>query len=178
MVSKAALVAIAATESRHNTWGLIDVWNASPFAGPSDTVFPYANEILDFTNVWILPNSCPAENPIFPFPRQNLPQMSFGKGTNSTTPGSTLIFSFIQPDNQPHFKAGSDYFAVFFHGLFNISVPFDTTHNKTVFPAEIEALGISLVVIADEEGAPTRDSVAAGPLTIVESPLILAQLLS
>lgn len=31
--SQGALIAIAETESRHNTWALIDVWNTDPFAG-------------------------------------------------------------------------------------------------------------------------------------------------
>ena len=31
--NKGALIAIAATESRHNTWALIDIWNTDPFAG-------------------------------------------------------------------------------------------------------------------------------------------------
>ncbi len=173
-ISRAAMVAIAATESRHNTWSLIDNWGASPFAGPTDTVYPYANQILDYTNEWVIPGSCPAENPIFPSPRQNLPQMTPGQGTTSIAPGSTLVLNFTTPDRKPHFVAGKKYYAVFFHGLFNISAPFDTTKLSTVVPPQIEALGITIVVIADEEGAPIKQSVLAGPLVLPESPLALA----
>ncbi|KAJ9608718.1 hypothetical protein H2200_006489 [Cladophialophora chaetospira] len=175
-LSKSALVAIAATESRHNTWSLIDVFKSSPFAGPTDTVFPYANEILDFTNVWVINGSCPAENPVFPSPRQNLPSMSPSLSTKSIAPGSVLTLNFTQPHNQPHFAPGTDYYAVFFHGVYNISVPFDTTNNSTVIPSEIEALGIIIVVIADKEGAPTKENVLAGPLILPESPAVLASI--
>ncbi|KIX93991.1 uncharacterized protein Z520_10328 [Fonsecaea multimorphosa CBS 102226] len=173
-LSKAALVAIAATESRHNTWSLIDNWRSTPFAGPADTVYPYANQILDFTNEWIVNGSCPAENPVYPTPRQNLPQMTPGSGSTGVTPGSTLVFNFTQPDNQPHFTPGKDYYAVFFHGVYNISVPFNTTTNSAVIPPQIEPLGIIVAVIADEEGAPTKENVLAGTMILPESPVALA----
>lgn len=175
-VSRAALVAIAATESRHNTWALIDNWAAPPFAGPSDTVFPYANEILDFTNVWVVNGSCPAENPVFPTPRQNLPPIDVGANTTGIVPGSTLAFNFSDPVRQPSFTAGKDYYAVFFHGLYNISVPFDVQSRTVVIPPQIEPLGIIIAVLADQEGAPTRESVLAGPLILPESPAELAQI--
>ena len=70
--SKAALVAVGQTESRHNTWSLIDVWNTDPFAGPTDTVYPYANQILNLINRIIMPGTCPSANPPFPNPNQNL----------------------------------------------------------------------------------------------------------
>ncbi|KIW82807.1 hypothetical protein Z517_02050 [Fonsecaea pedrosoi CBS 271.37] len=173
-LSKAALVAIAATESRHNTWSLIDNWKSTPFAGPTDTVYPYANQVLDFTNEWVVNGSCPGENPIYPTPRQNLPQISPGAGTTGITPGSTLVFNFTQPDNQPHFAPDKDYYAVFFHGLYNISVPFNTTSYSAVIPPEIEPLGIIIAVIADKEGAPTKENVVAGTLMLPESPAVLA----
>ncbi|EXJ59355.1 uncharacterized protein A1O5_12236 [Cladophialophora psammophila CBS 110553] len=172
-LSKAALVAIAATESRHNTWSLIDNWKSTPFAGPADTVYPYANQILDFTNEWIVNGSCPPENPIYPTPRQNLPQMAPAANTTSITPGSTLVFNFTQPDNQPHFTPQKDYYAVFFHGVYNISVAFNTTTYSAVIPPQIEPLGIIVAVIADEQGAPTKESVLAGTLILPESPAAL-----
>ncbi|KIW26509.1 uncharacterized protein PV07_09599 [Cladophialophora immunda] len=173
-LSKAALVAIAATESRHNTWSLIDNWKSTPFAGPADTVYPYANQILDFTNEWVVNGSCPLENPIYPTPRQNLPQITPGAGTTAITPGSTIVFNFTQPDNQPHFTPDQDYYAVFFHGVYNISVPFNTTTYSAVIPPQIEPLGIIIAVVADEEGAPTKESVLAGTLILPQSPAALA----
>ena len=56
-------------------------------------------------------------------------------------------------------------------------MPFDTTHYSAVFPPEIEAVGITIVVIADEGGAPTKQNVVAGPLVVTESPLVLAEVL-
>lgn len=44
--TKGALTAIGETESRHNTWALMDIWDVNPFAGPTDTSFPYAKQIL------------------------------------------------------------------------------------------------------------------------------------
>ena len=152
----------------------MDNWRSSPLAGPSDTVYPYANQILDYTNEWVIAGSCPAENPVYPYPRQNLPQMSPGTGTKSVAPGSTLVLNFTLPDKQPHFAVGKDYYAVFFHGLFNISAPFDTKNLSTIIPPQIEALGITLVVIADKEGAPTEQNIVAGPLVLPESPLAIA----
>jgi hypothetical protein len=64
--TKGALTAIGETESRHNTWALMDIWDVSPFAGSFDTSFPYANQILYSTNQFIVPGSCPQENPPYP----------------------------------------------------------------------------------------------------------------
>ena len=171
--SKAALVAIAETESRHEAWGLIDIWQQSPFAGPVDTAFPYANEILDTTKVFILPGSCPAGNPDYPVPSQNLPTLSYRTKSTTLLPGSPITFAFADPTNQPHFEAGKPYYAVYFHGLLNITEPFDTETNATTIPPEFEAKGLFLAVISDTPGAPTIDSVMAGPLIITEQPLVV-----
>lgn len=169
--SKAALVAIAETESRHEAWGLIDIWQQSPFAGPADTVFPYANEILDTTKVFIVPGSCPAGNPDYPVPSQKLPSLSYKEKSTTLLPGSPLTFAFSDPTNQPSFEAGKTYYAVYFHGLLSITEPFDTKTNASIIPPEFEARGLFLAVISDKPGAPTIDSVKAGPLIITEQPV-------
>jgi hypothetical protein len=157
-VSKGALMAIAETESRHNTWSLIDIWDVSPFAGPSDTSYPYASQILAGTEAFIIPGSCPKANPVFPTPNQMLPTFTAGAGTVSLTPGSDVTYNFSNPGNQPNFNSSKDYYAVYFHGLFNVSVPFNTTKNMSTIPAEIESeKGVIIAVIADEIGAPTLD---------------------
>jgi hypothetical protein len=168
--SEAALTAISATESRHNTWTLIDIWNISPFAGPSDTVYPYANQILDSTRVFIVPGSCPAENPEYPSPSQNLPRFGVVNGTTSVAPGSVITVQFEDPTNQPSFSEDKDYWAVFFHGVENISVPFDTKTNTTTIPKEFDTLGLIVSVIADEQGAPTQESCIAGPEMLLQQP--------
>lgn len=70
----------------------------------------------------------------------------------------------------PDYETGKPYYAVFFHGVNNITMPFDTKTNSSVIPAAFDDLGIYLVVIADEPGAPTPDSVVAGPLTLLQQP--------
>ncbi|KAK9759945.1 hypothetical protein K7432_016504 [Basidiobolus ranarum] len=74
-ITKAALLAVEETESRHEIWGRIDIWKADPFGGPSDTIYPYANQILDVTNEFIVPDSCPKENPTYLETSQHLPQL-------------------------------------------------------------------------------------------------------
>ncbi|KAM3067080.1 hypothetical protein ACMFMG_011753, partial [Clarireedia jacksonii] len=172
-VTKGALMGIGETETRHETWALIQVWGVDPFAGPIDTIFPYANQILESTNRFVIPGSCPSENPIYPSPRQNLPQMS---AAGNVTTGGNITFVYSDETNVPRFEDEKDYFTVFFHGLLIISVPFDTKTNSTVFPAELELKGMVLAVIASEMGAPTEESVVAGPAYILEQPTALASL--
>ncbi|PQE14063.1 stress response rds1p protein [Rutstroemia sp. NJR-2017a BBW] len=143
-ITKGALMGIGETETRHETWALIQVWGVDPFAGPIDTSFP-----------------------------QNLPQMS---AAGNVTAGGNITFVYRDETNVPNFEDGKDYYAVFFHGLVIISVPFDTKTNSTVFPAELELKGMVLAVIAGEIGAPTEESVVAGPAFILEQPTALASL--
>lgn len=137
--SKATLLAIAETESRHEAWGLIDIWNESPFAGPVDTVFSCANEIFDTIKVFIVPASCPEGNPDYPEPSQSLPIVSYVSDSTSLTPGAPVTLAFADPHNQSTFESGAGCYAVFFHGLLNITKPFDTKANTTIIPAEFEA---------------------------------------
>ncbi|KAJ5212589.1 uncharacterized protein N7498_004235 [Penicillium cinerascens] len=173
-ISKSALMAIGQVETRHNTWSLIDVYNTSPFSGPSDTIYPYANQILDMTNAFIVPGSCPTENPVYPTPRQDLPRMAFlGNGTTGR-PGSNIQFVFDPTGNQPKFVDGTDYYAVFYHGVNTVSVPYDPTKNSVQIPKPFDPdTGIVMVSIADQVDAPTEESVVAGPLIILEQPGIL-----
>lgn len=167
--SRGNLVGIAAVETRHATWALTDVWNTSPFAGPSDTVYPYPNQILEETAAFIIPGSCPSQNPPFPNPSQHLPQLRFNANTSDGHPGSPITFTY--KTNVPNYQSDRDYYAVFFHGLNNITVPFDTIANSTTIPAEFDkAKGIILAVIADKAGAPTQDNVIAGPLFLLQQP--------
>lgn len=174
-LARGALVAIAATETRHNTWSLINNWKSSPFAGPSDTYFPYANQILDYTGSWVVNGSCPPENPIYPSPRQGLPKLS-AAGAKSVQPGANITLSVNGGDKPLHFEHSQEYYAVFFHGLLNVSVPLDTKTMRVQVPPSLEPKGIFEVVLATEEGAPTEDSVVAGPLVLLEDPAELGLL--
>jgi hypothetical protein len=160
--TKGALVAIAEVETRHLTWGLIDVWGSEPFSGPADTVYPYVNQILETTRQFIIPGSCPKENPVFPNPRQGLPQ--FVSPGVALVPGANVTLKYADPSNVPSFKANRQYWAVFFHGVLRVSKPFDVKTSSVVLPKEFENRGIVMTVLADCEGAPTEESVIAGPL--------------
>ena len=70
----------------------------------------------------------------------------------------------------PSFESERPYYAVFFHGVNNITVLFDTKTNTSVIPSAFDSKGIILAVIADEPGAPTLDSVVAGPLFLLQQP--------
>ncbi|KAJ5084541.1 hypothetical protein NUU61_009120 [Penicillium alfredii] len=167
-ISKSALMAIGQVESRHNAWALIDAWNTSPFSGPSDTVYPYANQILDSTNTFIVTGSCPSENPPYPYPNQHLPQLAFKKKGTTGKPGSTI--EFVWKDKKPTFDK-KEYFAVFYHGVHHISVPYNPKENRVEIPAEFDSgSSIIIVIIADTKDAPTEQSVVAGPLIILEQP--------
>lgn len=167
--TKGALTAIAETESRHNTWVLIDIWNVDPFAGPADTSFPYANQILDSTNSFIIPNSCPTENPIYPYPRQGLPQFTYNPKYNSSLNSGQPI-EFVWESAPPAWKDGACYYAVFYHELNVVSMPFDIETNLTTIPDFDLNKGLIVGVIADTPNAPTLESVVAGPVLLVQQP--------
>ena len=77
----------------------------------------------------------------------------------------------------PAFQAGKEYYAVFFHGVQNITMPFDTKTNSSTVPAAFDAgRGIIIAAIADTPGAPTLDSVVAGPLILLQQPASLTLL--
>lgn len=183
-ISKGALVAIAETETRHEAWSLIDIWNTDPFAGPSDTSFPYANQILYSTNAFVVPGSCPSENPVYPSPKLDLPLLAYNASYANFTggPGSPIEFEYqttsleaISPSTI--FQADKDYWVVWYHGIQSISVPFQPLKtNVTTVPVVFEDAGLFIAVIADEKGAPTEGSVVAGPLLLLEQPEALTKL--
>jgi len=173
--TKGALAAVGQVETRHEAWGLQDVWNTDPFSGPSDTSFPYAKEILDVTNNFIIKGSCPPANPPYPYPSQHLPRVSITNGTESVAPGSNIQLEFPDPTNQPRFKTSTQYYAIFFHGVTNISVPVDTAclqegFINTTIPKQFEAKGVIIGVIADAKGASTLESVVSAPVFFLQQP--------
>ncbi|EXF79546.1 hypothetical protein CFIO01_03663 [Colletotrichum fioriniae PJ7] len=182
--ARGAMVAIATVESRHETWSLLDVWGANPFSGPSDTVFPYANEILDLTNAFIVQGSCPSANPEYPSPNQHLPAMSAATGTKSIAPGAQVSFNFTNAADQPKFDDGKSYYAVFFHAVGNTSVSVDVSGWKVgdlvnvTIPAEFETKGIIIAVLADCLGAPELHTVVAGPSILLQQPAPVGLLLA
>ncbi|KAF4617973.1 hypothetical protein G7Y89_g15013 [Cudoniella acicularis] len=167
--TRGALAAIGETESPHNTWALMSIWGSNPFGGPSDTAFPYFNEILDTTNQFIIPGSCPQGNPSYPYPNQKLPQFTYNPKTNSSlTSGTEIEYIFTTPP--PAWKANTTYYAVFHHSILNVSMPFNTETNRTMIPNFELNKGLIAGVISDTLGAPTLDTVVAGPVLLVEQP--------
>ncbi|KAH6612891.1 ferritin-like domain-containing protein [Chaetomium sp. MPI-SDFR-AT-0129] len=176
--SHGAIAAVSQTEARHEVWALTQLWKESPFGGPTETTFPYANQILYSTHNLVVPGSCPPENPEYPYPRQLLPALSAAPDTKSLTPGSTIKLAFTDKDNQPEFDPDEKYYAVFFHGMRNISVPLDTSKFpeqpiSVTIPKAFEGRGVMVALVANEPGAPTKQSVVAGPSVILEQPAAL-----
>lgn len=177
--TKGALVAIAETESRHNSWALFDIWNVNPFAGPSDTIYPYASHILAITNRFIISGSCPSQNPIYPTPNPDLPPLDFQRNVSTSvgTPGSSIQFIFPATGNLPHFDIDREYFAVFFHGVNNITVPFDVKRRTSTVPDTFDTkAGLIIAVISTEPGAVIERSIVAGPLILLQQPANLTRL--
>ena len=119
--------------------------------------------------------SCPQANPPYPYPAQKLPQLSYNGSTSTGHPGSpiTFVYKEIRYTSEtlvPDYKSDKSYYAVFFHGLKNITMPFNTQTNSSIIPEAFDSQGILLVVIADESGAPTLDSVVAGPMILLQQP--------
>jgi hypothetical protein len=75
------------------------------------------------------------------------------------------------------FEESCEYYAVFFHGALNVSVPLDTWTMRVQISAALEPKGIFEVVLATEKGAPTDECVVAGPLVLIENPAELGLLL-
>jgi len=153
----------------------MDIWKVNPLGGPSDTVFPYANEVLGSTGSLVVPGSCPPENPEYPSPNQHLPNLGTSKDTKSLAPGATIELTFGDPKNQPKFAKGKQYYAVFFHGMANISVPIETCDwpaksISVTIPPQFEEKGVIAAIVADTPGAPTKETVIAGPGIILEQP--------
>jgi hypothetical protein len=71
-----------------------------------------------------------------------------------------------------------EYFAVFFHGVNNITVPFDVKRRTSTVPDAFDAnAGLILAVISTEPGAVIETSVVAGPLVLLQQPAILTHLI-
>lgn len=172
------IAAVSQTEARHEAWILMDIWKANPFAGPAETAFPYANQILYSTHGLVVPGSCPPENPEYPYPLQRLPALFATPDTKSLAPGATITLAFTDKDNQPEFDPDTQYYAIFSHGVHNISVPIDTEGFPecpitVTIPAAFETKGVIVALIADQPGAPVKESVVAGPAVILEQPVEL-----
>jgi hypothetical protein len=166
--TRGALVAIAATETRHETWALMDLWGANPLGGPADTSFPYAHQILYTTNQFVVPGSCPPANPPYPNPAQKIAQFTYDAKTESAlTSGTEVRFLFTTP---PPVWEDREYWAVFFHGLARVSVLFDVEKNTTRIPDFDLNKGVIICVIADTPDAPHKESVVAGPVLLVQQP--------
>lgn len=161
-VNKEALLGIATVEARHTTWSLLEAYGASPFAGPSDTLYPYANQLLYIAaNEFIVnaSSTCPSINPVFPTPEQDLPVLVVANTTKSVQPGHTVTLEF---NPEPILDNSKTYYVVFHHGILTKSVAFNIT-TRTVTVPEFEHRGMAFVVLADTLDAPTKQSVIAGP---------------
>jgi hypothetical protein len=102
-----------------------------------------------------------------------LPRLTYNTNTTSTLAPGTTIELIVETSSGKQLAKADNYYAVFFHALNIYSVPFNTSTGIVTIPAKIEPLGLLLIVIADEPGAPTAESVLAGPLPILQAPTSL-----
>ncbi|CAM6096106.1 unnamed protein product [Calypogeia fissa] len=72
-------------------------------------------------------------------------------------------------------SSDGQYYAVFFHGVLEISVPYNVETNSSVIPDVFENKGIIIAVIADEEGAPTEESVIEETASVKASRVTLKE---
>jgi hypothetical protein len=177
-ISKGALAVIGQVEARHEVWFLTDIWGSPkygglPFAGPVDTFYPYATQILDISRAFLKDGSCPPANPPYPIGAQHLPPLTYNTNITSTLAPGTKIELIVDTSSGNQLAKADNYYAVFFHALNTYSVPFNTRTGIVTIPAQIEPLGLLLIAIADEPGAPTAKSVLAGPLPILQAPTSL-----
>jgi hypothetical protein len=173
--SKSALAVIGQAETRHEVWFLTDIWGSPkygglPFAGPVETFYPYATQILGTSSGFLINGSCPPANPPYGIGSQNLPALIYNSNTTSTLAPGTKIELIVVTISGNQLAKAENYYAVFFHALNTYSLPFNTSTGIVTIPAQIEPLGLLLIVIADEPGAPTAESVLAGPLPILQAP--------
>lgn len=173
------LTALTEIEIRHGTWALIDIWKSSPLSGPVETVYPYPLQILGGTSAFIIPGSCSKANPPFPNPPATSVPMTYDMMKSQGKPGQEVEFQFPAPQLQPKWQKGKKYYAVYFHALSNISVPLDTKTLKSTVPSQFDKdKGVIIVAIADQPGAPTEESVVAGPVLLLQQPDLSALLAS
>jgi hypothetical protein len=102
-----------------------------------------------------------------------LPRLTYNTNITSTLAPGTTIELIVESNSGRQLAKADNYYAVFFHALNTYSVPFNTSTGIVTIPAQIEPLGLLLIAIADEPGAPTAESVVAGPLPILLAPLSL-----
>lgn len=167
--SQGVLTSLSQIEVRHGTWSTMSLFGANPFTGPADTLYPYPMQILSQVSQYIIPGSCPKHNPPFPNP----PQRAVTMTSNPPFPqsGDEVQFVFPVPQLQPKFQPGKEYHAVYFHALGNITGKFDTKSGRSRIPGEFDkGKGVIVAVVADQPGAPTEESVVAGPLLMLQQP--------
>lgn len=167
--SQGVLTSLSQVEVRHGTWSAMSLFNANPFTGPADTLYPYPMQILSQVAAYIVPGSCPKANPPFPNP----PQRAATMVSHPPFPqaGDDVQFLFPVPSLQPEFESGKEYFVVYFHALGNITRKFDTKDGRSRVPGEFDkGKGVIVAVIADVPGATTEESVVGGPLLMLQQP--------
>jgi hypothetical protein len=168
----ATIMGAISAETRHLTWVNSAVLSGDPFVGPADTVYPYATQILSNIKEFIINGSCPAENPTFPVGDQLLPKLSFAN-TSMIQQGGFIDITFKNASNGDHsppsLKKGDQIGVVFFHSLWNYTVPI-IVDDPTVLRAQIPNItswsGELFVTLTDQQTVHKAEDVIAGPLQI------------
>jgi len=177
----ATIMGVISAETRHLTWVNSAVLAGDPFAGPSDTVYPYATQILSNTKQFVIDGSCPSGNPTYPIGDQLLPKLS-PANTSMIQEGGFIDLTFKNASHGDHsppsLKTGDNISVVFFHSLWNYTVPI-TVDDPSVLRAQIPNItswsGELIVTLTDQQSIQKAKDVIAGPLQIeLDSPLLIS----
>lgn len=153
-------------ETRHLTFVNGQVLNVGDFVGPTDTTYPFPLQLLSLTKQFIVPNSCPAENPPYPSPDQNLPGLSLNaKQSNIQAKGGNLTLIA----DLENFQSQDNFYAIYFQSVFNYTMPSKYIGNNT-FQVEMPTLtsdkGNLIVALSNTSHVTKKEDILAGPLEI------------
>ncbi|PWN36508.1 uncharacterized protein FA14DRAFT_175820 [Meira miltonrushii] len=153
-------------ETRHLTYVNGQVLNVGDFVGPTDTIYPFPLQLLSVTKQFIVPNSCPAENPPYPSPDQDLPKLSIDiKKSKIQSKNGSLTLTADLKDTQ----SKNDLSVIFFQSVFNYTER-ATSLGNNIFQVSIPNLtsdkGNLIVALSNTSDVTKKEDIVAGPLEI------------
>lgn len=153
-------------ETRHLTYVNGQVLVVGNFVGPTDTIYPFPLQLLSVTKQFIVPNSCPHDNPPYPSPDQNLPKLLLDiKRSNIQSKNGNLTLSALLTDSQ----AKDDLHVVFFQSVFNYTEKVTSLGNNTYqvnIPTLTSDKGNLIVALSNTSHVTKKEDIIAGPLEI------------
>lgn len=153
-------------ETRHLTFVNGQVLDVGDFVGPTDTIYPFPLQLLSVTKQFIIPNSCPPENPPYPSPDQNLPKLSLDvKRSNIQSKNGTLTLTA----DLKGFQSNKTLSVIFFQSVFNYTKQATSLGNNTLqvkIPNLTSDKGNLIVALSNTSHVTKKEDILAGPLEI------------